>query len=72
MTKVLTQETVIRLGVRLTTQDYQNVAIEIGREYISAEFIQDLLITEDILYEDYNVVVSTINLTTTYSKDIAE
>jgi hypothetical protein len=47
LTKVLTQETAIRLGVQLTTQDYQNVAIEMGHEYIGAKFMRDLPTTED-------------------------
>jgi hypothetical protein len=72
LTKVLTQETAIRLGVRLTTQDYRNVAIEIGREYIGTEFIRDLPTTEDMPYEETDVVVSTVDLAAAHGKDIAE
>lgn len=72
MTKVLTQETAIRLGVRLTTQDYRNVAIEIGREYIGAEFIRDLPTTEDMPHKETNVVVGAMDLVAAYRKDITE
>ncbi len=43
-----------------------------GREYIGAEFMRDLPVTEDILYKDTNVIVSAVDLTAAYEKDIAE
>jgi superfamily II DNA helicase RecQ len=72
LTKVLTQETAIRLGVRLTTQDYRNVAIEMGREYIGAEFMRGLPMTEDMPHEDTDVIVSAVDLAAAHGKDIAE
>lgn len=48
------------------------MAIKIGREYISVEFIRDLPTTEDMLYKDTNVVVSAVDLAATYRKDITE
>ncbi|TGO43787.1 hypothetical protein BOTNAR_1255g00030 [Botryotinia narcissicola] len=48
-------QTAIRLEVRLTTQNYRNVAIEMGREYIGAEFIRGLPTTEDMPHEDTDV-----------------
>jgi superfamily II DNA helicase RecQ len=72
LTKILTRETAIRLGVRLTTQDYRNVAIEMGREYIGAEFMRDLPMTEDMPHEDSDVVVSAVDLAAAHGKDIAE
>lgn len=72
LTKVLTQETAIRLGLRLTTQDYRNVAIDIGREYIGAEFMRDLPKSEDMPHEDSDVIVSAVDLAAAHGKDIAE
>ncbi len=43
-----------------------------GREYIGAEFMRDLPVTEDMLYKDTNVIVSVIDLAATHGKDIAE
>lgn len=72
LTKVLTQETAIRMGIWLTTQDYRNVAIKIGREYIGAKFIRDLPTTKDMLHKDTNVVVSAVDLAAAYRKNIVE
>jgi len=48
------------------------VAIDIGRKYIGAEFMRDLPKTEDMPYEDTDVIVSAVDLAATYGKDIAE
>jgi hypothetical protein len=54
------------------TQDYRNMAINMGREYISTKFIRDLPKTKDMPYKDTNIIVSAINLAAAYGKDIAE
>jgi head-tail adaptor len=56
----------------LTTQDLQHVIIEIGQEYIGAEFIRGQPVIEDMPYKDTNIVVSTVDLTVAYRKDIIE
>jgi len=43
-----------------------------GREYIGAEFIRDLPITEDMPHEDTDVVVSAVDLAAAHGKDITE
>jgi hypothetical protein len=48
------------------------VAIKTGREYISTEFMRDLPMTEDMPYEETDIVVSAVDLVATYGKDIAE
>ena len=48
------------------------MAIEIGREYIGAEFIRDLPTTEDMLHEETDVVVSAVDLAAAHRKDITE
>ncbi len=53
-------------------QDYWNIAIKMGCEYISVEFIRDLLITKDMPHEDTNVIVSIVDLAATHRKEIAE
>ncbi|OBT81699.1 hypothetical protein VE02_09774 [Pseudogymnoascus sp. 03VT05] len=72
LTKVLTQETAAQMGIRLTTQDYRNVAIDIGCEYIRAEFMREIPITEEMLHEDMDVVVSAVDLAAAHGKEIAE
>jgi len=72
LTKILTQETAIRMGIRLTTQDYRNVAIDMGREYIGAEFMRDLPKTDEMPHEDSDVVVSAVDLAAAHGKEIAE
>lgn len=72
LTKVLTQETAARMGIRLTTQDYRNVAIDMGREYIGAEFMREIPTTEEMPHEDSDVVVSAVDLAAAHGKDIAE
>jgi hypothetical protein len=53
------------------TQDYQNVAIKIGREYISTEFIRDLPTTKEMPHKNTNVI-SAVDLATVHKKDITE
>ncbi|KFZ20937.1 hypothetical protein V502_02964, partial [Pseudogymnoascus sp. VKM F-4520 (FW-2644)] len=65
-------ETATRMGIRLTTQDYRNVAIEMGREYIGAEFMREIPTTEEMPHEDMDVVVSAVDLAAAHGKDIAE
>ncbi|KFZ17150.1 hypothetical protein V501_01878, partial [Pseudogymnoascus sp. VKM F-4519 (FW-2642)] len=65
-------ETAARMGIRLTTQDYRNVAIDMGREYIGAEFMRDIPTTEEMPHEDSDVVVSAVDLAAAHGKDIAE
>lgn len=48
------------------------MAIKIGREYISVEFLRDLPTTKDMPYKDTDVVVSAVDLAAAYGKDIAE
>lgn len=72
LTKVLAQETAIRMGLRMPTQDYRHIAIKIGCEYIGAEFIRDMPTTEEMPHEDSDVVVSAVDLAAAHGKDIAE
>lgn len=72
LTKVLTQETAARMGIWLMTQDYQNVAIDIGCEYIRVEFIRDIPTTEEMPHEDSDVVVSAVDLAAAHRKEIVE
>lgn len=72
LTKVLTQETAARMGIRLTTQDYRNVAIDMDREYIGAELMRDIPTTEEMPDEDSDMVVSAVDLAAAHGKDIAE
>lgn len=72
LTKIVTQETATRMGIRLTTQDLRHVVIEMGREYIGAEFMRGQPVTEDMPHEDTDVVVSAVDLAAAHGKDIAE
>lgn len=47
------------------------MATDIGREYIGAEFMKDLPITEAMPYKDSNIIISAANLIVAYRKDIA-
>jgi hypothetical protein len=60
------------MGLRLPTQDYRHIAIEMGREYIGAEFMRDMPTTEEMPHEDSDVVVSAVDLAAAHGKDIAE
>ena len=72
LTKVLTQETAAQMGIQLTTQDYWNVVVDMGREYIGAEFMREIPTTEEMPHEDSDVVVSAVDLAAAHGKDIAE
>jgi superfamily II DNA helicase RecQ len=72
LTKIVTQETSTRMGIRLTTQDLRHVVIEMGREYIGAEFMRGQPVTEDMPHEDTDIVVSAVDLAAAHGKDIAE
>ncbi|KFY52802.1 hypothetical protein V496_08158 [Pseudogymnoascus sp. VKM F-4515 (FW-2607)] len=50
----------------------ENVAIDIGCEYIGAEFMREIPITEEMLHEDMDVVVSAVDLVAAHRKEIAE
>ncbi|KFX85956.1 hypothetical protein O988_09837, partial [Pseudogymnoascus sp. VKM F-3808] len=65
-------ETAAQIGIWLTTQDYQNMAIDIGHEYIRAEFMRDIPTTEEMPHEDSDMVVSAVDLAAAHGKDIAE
>lgn len=56
------------MGLWLPTQDYRNVAIDMGREYIGAEFMRDLHTTEDMPHEDSGIVVSAVDLAAAHWK----
>jgi hypothetical protein len=60
------------MGLRLTTQDYWNIAIGMGGEYIGAEFMRDLPKTDEMRHEDRDVIVSAIDLAAAHGKEIAE
>jgi len=72
LTKILVRETSIRIGIRLTTQDLRHIVIEMGREYIGAEFIQGQPVTEDRPHEDIDAITNAVDLATAHGKDIAE
>jgi len=72
LTRVLTRETAIRLGLRLTTQDLRHIVIEMGREYIGAGFTREMPMTEDMPHEETDVVVSAITLAAAHGKEIEE
>jgi hypothetical protein len=57
LTKVLKQETAIRMGLQMTTNDYRHVAVDMGREYIGAEFMRDLPHTDEMPEEGTDVVL---------------
>jgi hypothetical protein len=57
-----------RDGHPVRTQDYQNVAIDIGRKYIGAEFMRDLPRTEDMPHEDSNIIISEVNLAAAHGR----
>ncbi|KAH6689249.1 hypothetical protein BKA61DRAFT_625908 [Leptodontidium sp. MPI-SDFR-AT-0119] len=49
LTTILAHETGIRTGLRLSIQDYRDVAISMGYEYIGAEFMKDLVYSDEQL-----------------------
>lgn len=58
LTTILAHKTGIRTGLRLSIQDYRDVAISMGCKYVGAEFMKDLLYSDEELggFGDGNIV----------------
>ena len=73
LTKILTEETTLRMGLRMTTQDYRHIVICMGREYIGAEFMRDEAVGDQMPFEDSDVVVeSAVDLAAAHTGAMAQ
>lgn len=56
LTKVLREETAIRIGLELTTSGYRHVAVEMGREYVGTDFMLHQPGGDEMLPEGEDVI----------------
>jgi hypothetical protein len=59
LTKILKEETAIRLGQELGTSGYRHVAVEMGQEYVGTDFILHQPGRDEMLLEGDNVIAGT-------------
>jgi superfamily II DNA helicase RecQ len=71
LTKLLKQETGIRLGLPLTTNDLRHIYIDLTREYVGKNVLQYFAEIEDMAFEGDDVIVSAMDLAAAHGPEIA-